>query len=45
MEASFSRRKLLEPVELRALNERSDLYGGLQMTTRKCAISWVGCIG
>ena len=42
MEASFSRRKLLEPVELRALNERSDLYGGLQMASHLGAIAVAG---
>lgn len=42
MEASFSRRKLLEPAELRALNERSDLYGGLQMASHWGAIAVVG---
>jgi len=30
MEASFSRRKVLQPTELKALNEKSDLYGALQ---------------
>ncbi len=38
MEASFSRRKLLEPAELRALNTRSDLRGGLQMASHLGAI-------
>ena len=42
MEASFSRRKLLEPSELRSLNERSDLYGGLQMASHWGAIALVG---
>lgn len=31
MDASFSRRKLLTPTELRALTERSDLRGAVQM--------------
>ena len=39
MEAEFSRRKLLEPAELRALNERSDLRGWAQM------LSHIGAIG
>lgn len=42
MEASFSRRKLLEPAELRSLNERSDLYGGLQMASHWGAIAVAG---
>lgn len=42
MEASFSRRKLLEPAELRALNERSDLFGGLQMASHWLAIAVAG---
>lgn len=42
MEASFSRRKLLEPAELRRLNERSDLYGGLQMVSHWGVIAIVG---
>ena len=42
MEASFSRRKLLEPAELRRLNERSDLYGGLQMASHWGVIAIVG---
>ncbi|KAA2311754.1 rhizopine catabolism protein [Puniceibacterium sp. HSS470] len=39
MEASFSRRKLLEPAELRELNQRSDLWGGLQMASHLGAIA------
>tara|TARA_R110000737_G_scaffold16094_4_gene33147 strand:- start:995 stop:1975 length:981 start_codon:yes stop_codon:yes gene_type:complete len=39
MEASFSRRKLLEPAELRELNQRSDLWGGLQMASHVGAIA------
>ena len=38
MEASFSRRKLLTPAELRALTERSDLQGALQMSSHLGAI-------
>jgi fatty acid desaturase len=44
MEASFSRRKLLEPAELRVLNERSDLYGWLQMGSHWAAIAVAGCL-
>ncbi len=39
MDASFSRRKLLEPAELRALNQRSDLRGWLQMSSHLGAIA------
>lgn len=39
MEASFSRRKLLEPEELRALNQRSDLRGWLQLGSHLGAIA------
>tara|TARA_R110002020_G_scaffold26514_9_gene85966 strand:+ start:1203 stop:2183 length:981 start_codon:yes stop_codon:yes gene_type:complete len=39
MEASFSRRKLLEPAELRELNQRSDLRGWLQMGSHLAAIA------
>jgi fatty acid desaturase len=42
MEASFSRRKLLEPAELRRLNERSDFYGWLQMGSHIAAIVAAG---
>ncbi|MFK7753304.1 MAG: fatty acid desaturase [Sedimentitalea sp.] len=38
MEASFSRRKILTPAELRSLSERSDLRGGLQMASHVAAI-------
>lgn len=38
MDAQFSRRKLLEPEELRALNARSDLRGGLQLFSHLAAI-------
>ena len=44
MEASFSRRKLLTPTELRALSERSDLRGGLQMASHMGAIIFVGIL-
>ncbi|MEM9788685.1 MAG: fatty acid desaturase, partial [Pseudomonadota bacterium] len=44
MDASFSRRKLLTPVELRALSERSDLRGGLQMASHVGAIVLVGVL-
>lgn len=39
MEASFSRRKLIEPAELRALNQRSDLRGWLQLGSHLGAIA------
>lgn len=39
MDASFSRRKLLEPEELRALNQRSDLRGWLQLGSHLGAIA------
>ena len=38
MDASFSRRKLLTPVEMRALTQRSDLQGALQMASHLGAI-------
>ena len=38
MEASFSRRDLLTPAQLRALSERSDMQGGLQMASHLGAI-------
>ena len=41
MEASFSRRKLVTPQELRALNERSDIKGGVQMASHMGAIAFV----
>lgn len=44
MEASFSRRKLLTPAELRALTERSDLRGALQMASHLAAIALVGVL-
>ncbi|MBT0958071.1 fatty acid desaturase [Alphaproteobacteria bacterium KMM 3653] len=39
MEANFSRRKLLEPAELRALNQRSDARGWLQLGSHLGAIA------
>ncbi|MDS9469324.1 fatty acid desaturase [Paracoccus sp. MBLB3053] len=39
MEASFSRRKLLQPEELRELNQRSDLRGWLQLGSHLGAIA------
>lgn len=39
MEASFSRRKLLEPAELRDLNQRSDLRGWMQLLSHLGAIA------
>ncbi len=42
MEASFSRRKLLSPAEYKALNTRSNLWGGLQMASHLGAILLVG---
>ena len=44
MEASFSRRKLLTPTELRALTERSDLYGAMQMGSHLGAIALVAVL-
>jgi fatty acid desaturase len=44
MEAEFSRRKLLTPPELRALTQRSDLRGGLQMGSHLGAIVLVGVL-
>ena len=44
MDASFSRRKLLTPIELRRLSERSDLQGGLQMASHVGAIIAVGIL-
>ncbi len=41
MEASFSRRKVLEPAELKALNEKSDFFGALQMASHLGAIAIV----
>lgn len=44
MDASFSRRKLLTPAELRALSERSDLRGALQMVSHLGAIAIVAAL-
>ena len=44
MEASFSRRKLLTPVELRSLSERSELRGVLQMASHLGAIILVAVL-
>lgn len=43
MEASFSRRKVLEPSELKALNEKSDFYGALQLGSHLGAIA-IACV-
>ena len=42
MEEVFSRRKIVEPAELKALNERSDLIGLLQMGSH---LGLVGLLG
>jgi fatty acid desaturase len=44
MEASFSRRKLVTPEELKALNVRSNLWGAGQMASHISAILCVGYI-
>ncbi len=44
MDASFSRRKILNPAELKALNERSDVKGGLQMASHLGAILVIGVL-
>tara|TARA_R110002051_G_C8769269_1_gene503262 strand:- start:32969 stop:33952 length:984 start_codon:yes stop_codon:yes gene_type:complete len=44
MEANFSRRDLLAPVELRALTERSDRRGWIQMASHLGAILLVGML-
>ncbi|MDX8352643.1 fatty acid desaturase [Cognatiyoonia sp. IB215182] len=44
MDASFSRRDLLTPAELRRLSERSDLRGALQMGSHVGAILVVGLL-
>ena len=44
MEASFSRRKLVTPEELKALNVRSNLWGASQMASHISAILCVGYI-
>ena len=42
MEASFSRRKLVTPAELKVLNARSNLWGAAQMASHLGAILFVG---
>ena len=42
MEESFSRRQLISPQELRDLNRRSDMMGGLQMASHWAAIAGFG---
>ncbi|MEL6608480.1 MAG: fatty acid desaturase [Pseudomonadota bacterium] len=44
MDAVFSRRKIVTPEELRALNQRSDLWGGVQMASHLGAILLVGTL-
>ncbi|SMY06563.1 fatty acid desaturase [Flavimaricola marinus] len=44
MDASFSRRDILSATDLRALSERSDLKGGLQMASHMGAIVVVGVL-
>ena len=44
MDASFSRRDILTPAELRALSERSDVEGSIQMGTHVGAIIFVGIL-
>jgi len=44
MEAEFSRRKLVSPTEMRALTQRSDLRGALQMGSHLGAILLVGVL-
>lgn len=44
MDASFSRRKLLTPAELRSLTERSDLKGSLQMASHLAAVLGVAVL-
>ena len=39
MQGSFSRRGILDPSELRALNARSNLMGALQMASHLLAIA------
>ena len=41
MEENFSRRKLLEPIELKAFNEKSDAMGFLQLGSHLVAISFL----
>ena len=42
MDASFSRRKLVTPAELKALNTRSNLWGAAQMASHLGAIVCAG---
>ena len=42
MEASFSRRKLVTPSELKALNVRSDIWGAGQLASHIFAILIIG---
>lgn len=44
MDASFSRREILEPKELRALNQRSDAKGWLQLGSHAAAILLAGIL-
>lgn len=44
MEASFSRRKLVTPAELKAMNKRSNLWGSVQMASHLVAIFFAGCL-
>jgi fatty acid desaturase len=44
MDASFSRRKLLEPAELRDLNKRSDMRGWLQLLSHLGAIAIMAAV-
>jgi len=44
MDAEFSRRKLVTRDEMRALTERSDLWGGVQMASHIGAILVVGAL-
>ncbi len=43
MEESFSRRNILSPAELRALNQKSNLMGFLQLSSHVILIVFVGC--
>ena len=42
MEESFSSRKLIAPKDLKALNTKSDLIGGLQMASHLGVIAGFG---
>ena len=44
MEASFSRRRLISPQDLRALMQRSDLRGALQLGSHLGAIAISGAL-